>query len=86
MREYYPLLIVGAVIGCFSIFFVLAYALIKNKKSAIGFERTMKDGEIIRRLAKYAKPFIGNFLIVLLLMVFSVAYDLISPLLVGNLE
>lgn len=34
MREYYPLLIVGAVIGCFSLFFVLAYALMKNKKNA----------------------------------------------------
>lgn len=86
MREYYPLLIVGAVIGCFSLFFVLAYALMKNKKNAIGFTRTMKDGEILRRLTGYAKPYVGNFLLVLLLMVFSVSYDLISPLLVGRIE
>ena len=31
-NEYFPLLIVGAIIGTFSIIFILAYALMKNKK------------------------------------------------------
>lgn len=86
MREYYPLLIVGAVVGTFSLLFVLAYALMKNKKEAVGFDRHMKDGEIIRRLLVYAKPHISSFVLVGVLMVFSIAYDIISPLLVGNIE
>ena len=61
MREYYPLLIVGAVIGVFSIVFVLAYALMKDKKEAIGFDRNMKDIEIVRRIFVYAKPHYKQF-------------------------
>ena len=86
MREYYPLLVVGAVIGVFSIVFVLAYALMKDKKEAIGFDRNMKDSEIMSRLIKYAKPYIGNFIIVGLVMIFSIAYNVISPLMVGRIE
>ena len=52
MREYYPLLIVGAVIGVISIVFILAYVLMKDKKEAIGFDRNMKDSEIVSRLMK----------------------------------
>ena len=32
MKEYLPLLILGAIIGMFSVFFVVAYAMMKNKK------------------------------------------------------
>ena len=35
MREYQPLLFVGAAIGIFSIAFIIAYALIKDKKAAV---------------------------------------------------
>ena len=56
MREYYPLLLAGGFIGLFTIAFVTAFATMKNKKEAIGFDRNMKDGEIIRRVFKYAKP------------------------------
>ena len=45
----------------------------------------MKDSEITRRLLVYAKPYIGNFAAVLGLMMFSVAYDIISPILLGNI-
>lgn len=86
MREYYPLLVVGAVIGTLSVLFVLAYALMKNKKEAIGFDRNMKDGEIIRRLLHYAKPHKKSFIFVGALMVVSIAYDIVSPLLIGNIE
>ena len=34
MGEYLPLLIVGAIIGVFTLFFVAAYALEKNKMLA----------------------------------------------------
>ncbi len=84
MYEYLPLLIVGAIIGLFSIFFVLAYALMKNKKEAIGFDRNMKDTEIIKRLLAYAKPHWKSFGLIGVIMLFSIAYDIISPILMGN--
>ena len=83
MYLYYPLLVVGAVVGIFSIIFLIAYLTIRKQKEAIGFDRNMKDGEITKRLLLYAKPYTKNFLFVLLLMLFSVAYDIVSPLLVG---
>ncbi len=86
MREYYPLLLVGAIIGVLSILFIAAYALVKNKKEAVGFDRNMKDGEIVRRLLVYAKPHWRSFLFVIIVMIFSIAYDIISPLIVGYIE
>ena len=86
MYEYLPLLIVGAIIGVFSLVFILAYALIKNKKEAIGFDRNMKDSEIAARLLRYARPHVKAFLIVLLIMLISIAYDLVSPLIIGNIQ
>ena len=86
MREYYPLLIIGAILGVLSLCFVVAYAMMKNKKEAIGFDRNMKDGEIARRLLRYAKPHIGKFIFVGIVMLFSIAYDIVSPLLVGEIE
>lgn len=86
MYEFYPLLTVGAIVGVLSVIFVVAYAMIKDKKEAIGFDRNMKDSEIIKRLIQYAKPFKAQFGIVLLVMLFSIAYDVISPALVGKVE
>ncbi|MCD8367522.1 MAG: ABC transporter ATP-binding protein/permease [Clostridiales bacterium] len=86
MREYYPLLVVGAVVGLFSIVLSVAYALMKDKQSAVGFDRNMKDGEIIRRLLVYAKPYWKQFLLVGFVMLFSIAYDIASPLIIGWIE
>ena len=86
MFEFYPLLIVGAIIGVLSIVFLIAYFSIKDRKEAIGFDRHMKDSEIMKRLLKYAKPHTGSFVFVLVIMLFSIAYDIISPLLVGRIE
>ena len=86
MHEFLPLLIVGAIIGVISIIFIVAYAMIKDKKEAIGFDRNMKDGEITKRLLKYARPYLKNFIFVGLIMLFSIAYDIISPLIIGNIE
>ena len=86
MREFYPLLIIGAIVGVLSLCFVVAYAMMKNKKEAIGFDRNMKDGEIARRLLRYAKPHTGKFIFVGFVMLFSIAYDIVSPLLVGSIE
>jgi ATP-binding cassette subfamily B protein len=58
----------------------------KNKKEAIGFDRHMKDSEIIVRLLRYAKPYLPQFLLVGLIMLVSIAYDIVSPLLIGRIE
>lgn len=86
MPEYLPLLIVGAVIGVFTVVFLVAFLLQKDKKTSMGFERNMPDKEIIRRLLRYAKPYRGQFFLVGLVMLASIVYDVVSPLLVGRIE
>ena len=85
LYKIYPLLIVGGIISLIATVFIVAFATMKNKKEAIGFDRNMKDTEIIKRLAVYAKPHLKSFLVVLLIMIVSIAYDVISPLLVGKI-
>jgi ATP-binding cassette subfamily B protein len=79
-------LLTAALISLFALIFVLAYVLMKDKKAAIGYERNMKDREIAARLLAYVKPYRKSFALVLVVMLFSVAYDIISPLLVGRAE
>ena len=86
MIEVNPLLLTGGVIGTITAILIAAYALVKDKKATMGFERTMDDGEILRRLMAYAKPYWKKFVLVLFLMLFSIAYDIISPLIVGDIE
>ena len=85
MREYLPVLILGAIIGVFTVFFLVAYGLEKNKKETMGFDRHMKDGEIVKRLLVYAKPYYKQFILVFVIMLISIVYDLVSPLLVGEI-
>lgn len=84
MYEFYPLIVIGAIIGVISIIFIVAFCLMKDKKASIGFERNMKDGEIVKRLVYYTKPHIKSFVLVLFVMLFSIAYDIVSPILIGN--
>lgn len=86
MYEFYPLLTVGAVVGVIAVIFILAFFSIKDRKEAIGFDRNMKDSEIVKRLAHYAKPHTKSFIAVIIIMLFSIAYDIISPTLIGNIE
>ena len=86
MREYYPLLLTGAIIGFLSIVFIVAFLSIKDKKTAIGFDRKMKDKELIGRLLAYAKPYWKSFLFVSVLMLFTVSYDIVSPYIISNIE
>ena len=65
-------IIVGIILAVFTIIFLLAFLLIKDKKEAFGFDRNMKDSELVRRLLKYAKPHALSFLFVLFLMIFSI--------------
>ena len=86
MHELLPILIVGAIIGVFSIIFVIAYLRVRKQKEAIGFDRNMPDKEIVARLLRYAKPHWKAFLLVLGIMLLSISYELISPLIVGQIE
>lgn len=85
MHEYLPVLILGAIIGIFTIIFLAAYAMEKNKKETMGFDRNMADGEIVKRLLGYAKPYYKWFILVFFIMLLSIVYDLVSPLIVGDL-
>ena len=85
MHEYLPILIVGSIIGVFAIIFVIAYMGIRKQKEAIGFDRHMDDGELIVRLLEYAKPHWKSFALVLLIMAISIAYDIVSPLIMGSI-
>ena len=86
MREYLPLLIVCAVIGVFTILFLAAYAVLKRKTKEETSERHMSDSEIIRRLLGYARPYKKDFVLVFLIMLVSIAYDVVSPLLVADIQ
>ncbi len=86
MYEFFPLLTVGGIVGLLTIAFTTAYALMKDKKEAIGFDRNMKDSDILKRLLAYAKPFRMQFAVVFVVIVFSIAYDVLSPRLIGSIE
>ncbi len=86
MREYYPLLLVGAILGVISVVLVAAYAMVKDKKESMGFDRQMPDREIVKRLMVYAKPYRLQFVLVGFAMLVSIAYDVISPLIIGKIE
>ena len=87
MREYLPVLIVGAIIGTFALAFILAYiALQRSKEKFDDSERHMEDKVLIKRLLHYAKPYWKNFVIVFFVMIFSIIYDLLSPLLIGHIQ
>jgi len=86
MMSLNPLLLVGGVIGTVSVLLLIAYACVKDKKTAMGFERSMADGEILRRLFGYAKPYLRQFIVVGFIVLFSISYDIASPLIVGYIE
>ena len=86
MREYLPILIVGAIIGLASAIFLAAYLLVKRKKEENEWDRSIPDSQIIRRLLHYATPYKRQFIVVFVVMLISIAYDLVAPVLVGNIQ
>ena len=86
MKTVNPLLLVGAVIGVVTALLLFAYASVKDKKESMGFERNMSDGEIVRRLVQYAKPYGDKFALVGVLVLCSISYDIAAPLIVGGIE
>ena len=87
VREYLPIVIVAAIIGAFTVAFLLAWvALKKHKADGDDRERKLSDKELIARLLHYGKPHWKSFAGVLVIMLFSTIYDLLSPLLVGEIQ
>ena len=87
IHEYLPVLIVGAVIGGFTVAFLIAYAALKKQKEDMtDRDRNMTDREIIGRILAYAKPYWKNFVAVFFIMLFSIVYELVSPLLIGHIQ
>ena len=86
MREYLPILLVGSIIGVFSLIFLLAWRRELRDKTAPDYDRHIPDSEIFRRLAKYAAPYKKQFLLVLVIMLLSITYDLAAPLIIGRVE
>ena len=80
-----PLIYVGIILLVFTTIFVIAFLLIKDKKEAFGFDRNMKDGDITKRLLHYAKDHIGAFVIVFIIMIFTIAGDIILPLITASI-
>lgn len=86
MHEFWPVLVIGAIIGVFSLIFLVAFLTERRREEQMAYERTMSDWEIIRRLSVYAKPYWKQFVLVFLSMLVSITYDLVSPLLIGHIE
>ena len=87
MREYLPILIAGAIIGVFTALFLVAYAILKrHKEDMTDRERNMSDKEIVTRLLAYARPYWKRFVAVFFVMLLSIVYDLISPLLLAHIQ
>ena len=85
MGEYLPILIIGGVLGVLCLFFVIAYIMLR-RAAPEKQRRHMSDREILRRLLIYAKPHKGKFLLAGFVMLVSIVYDLVSPLIVGHIE
>ena len=87
MHEYLPILIAGGIIGVFATLAIVAYCIIRRQKEDMtDRERHMSDREIITRLLHYAKPYKKNFVAVFFIMLFSIVYDLIAPLMMAHIQ
>ena len=86
MADYFPVLMVAAIILLFAVAFVVAYAKLKKATAKDEKDRTMSDREIVKRLLGFAKPYKKQFALVFIIMLISIGYDLLSPILVGNIQ
>ena len=87
MGDYLPILIVGAIIGVFAALFLAAYCIVKkHKEDMTDRERHMSDKEIVTRLLRYARPYWKRFVAVFFIMLFSIGFELVSPLLMAHIQ
>ena len=86
MAEYLPLLIVGSIIGTFSLVFLIAFFVLKKKTENMRSDRHMTDREIIRRFWRYAAPFWKDLVLIFFVALVSISHNILSPRLVGSIE
>ena len=87
LRDFLPVVIVAALVGSFATAFIIAwFALKKTKDEGEDHERKLSDKELIARLLHYAKPHWKSFAVCLLIMLFSVCYDVLSPLIMKRVQ
>ncbi len=86
MAEFLPVIIVGSIIGAFAIVFIMAYLAIRKEKETQEDDRNMSDKELIVRLLAYAKPYWKEFVFVFFIMLVSIVYDIVSPLIIGDIQ
>ncbi len=86
MAEFMPLITVAAIIGTFAVIFLLSALALKKVKEEDGSDRHMADSEIIRRLLSYAKPYRKSFILVFVAMLFSIVFELVSPLIIRDIQ
>ena len=86
MKEYLPLAIACAVIGLFTLVFVAAYIALKRHVKQPENERHMTNSYLTKRLLQYARPYTKQFILVFFIMLVSIAYDVLSPLLVSRIQ
>ena len=86
MDKFLPVFIVAGIIGVFTLAFLIMYIKVKRDKTMKEFTRNMPDRVIIKRLLGYAKPYLGTFILVFVIMMLSIVYDLISPVLIGKIQ
>ena len=86
MKQFQPLLIACAVIGLFTLVFVAAYIALKRHVKHPENERHMTDSYLIKRLLQYARPYTKQFVLVFFIMLVSIAYDVMSPLLISRIQ
>jgi ATP-binding cassette subfamily B protein len=58
----------------------------KHDKNYKEYERNMSDSQLIKRLLSYGRPYLGQFILVFIIMLISIAYDLLSPVLIGEIQ
>ena len=86
MAEYLPLLIVGGIIGTFTLVFLIAFFVLKKKMENMRSDRHMTDREIIRRFWRYAAPFWKDLVLIFFVALVSISHNILSPRLVGSIE
>ena len=87
LKEFLPVVIVASLIGSLAVAFTMAwFALKKTKDETDDSERKISDKELIARLLQYAKPHWKSFVLCLVIMLFSVVYDVVSPLLISQVQ
>ena len=80
-----PYIYVGLILFVFSLSFILAFILMKDKKESLGFDRNMKDCEIMKKLIKYIRRHAKIFIIALVIMLLTIAADIVLPLITGKI-